>query len=865
MSISSETRRIQYTLSGSGQTLTVPFYFLAPLDLAVVRTSANVDTTLTIVTDYTVANAGNPSGGTITLVAGTAGDIITIYGIATQTQGTDLTNNGPLPAATLTQMVDRLTILSQQQELTLKRTVRVPVSNGEQTELSKTDRAGSLIAFDGNGNLSTAFGQTYYNNVVQSATDAAVSASAAAGSAATASTAATTAVSSATSAATSAATATTQATNAATSAVAAAASVVSIGSAQAACAASATAAATSATNAATSEATSTASANTSIGAANTSVSAAGTAVGAAGTAVGAATAAGTSATNAATSATAAATSATNAATSASAAAASATTALNAITSAFKGGVAGASVPATSTAAGDYYRITSAGTSQSKTWTTGDLAIYNGSSGSWTQIAGNVQDAASVAAQRNALAPAQGLSFDGTASAPFTLTSTPTGARSGALIAQIPTSNPPANRAMLGLGGDWPSAYSFSLYINPSGQLCLTQFGASGSDSITAYLNANMVTTYGGQWVAITYTIDSAGVLLLYINGAAAAFTSITQGSPPTFAVTLGSTAGRLGASNSGAYFHVGGLRLIGIENRALSAAEVLALYQTGTPASADFNTASNSAINTSSAVNGVAGSSLFDTTFSGVSASGFTAVQAAGAYAAASFQPSFTVSPGQIIRVTYTATVTTGTVNLTLMNSAVAGISNLAAVTTGTRTVELIAVAYSATARVIFGAVGASNFVVSSVVIVRAGLLLAPDPTEPGIGFQAHDMSGNKADILLPTSGVSWVIPSGRFQIARATSDGTTTAQQLGGGTIIPAQVQLLRIRARSTAGTPSITLGSSSGGSQFVASVALSTAWKDLTIALTGGLNATASALWMTASTANAVEVQASYEQLPL
>jgi hypothetical protein len=74
-------------------------------------------------------------------------------------------------------------------------------------------------------------------------------------------------------------------------------------------------------------------------------------------------------------------------TKASEAAASAATALNAIAQAFKGGLAGASVPATSALAGDTYRITSAGTSQSKTWAIGDAAIYNGTSGSWTQLPG----------------------------------------------------------------------------------------------------------------------------------------------------------------------------------------------------------------------------------------------------------------------------------------------------------------------------------------------------------------------------------------------------------------------------------------------------------------------------------------------
>jgi hypothetical protein len=52
---------------------------------------------------------------------------------------------------------------------------------------------------------------------------------------------------------------------------------------------------------------------------------------------------------------------------------------------FKGTVAGISVPDTSTAAGDYYVITSAGASQGKTWNVGDQAIYRGTSGQWDQI------------------------------------------------------------------------------------------------------------------------------------------------------------------------------------------------------------------------------------------------------------------------------------------------------------------------------------------------------------------------------------------------------------------------------------------------------------------------------------------------
>lgn len=56
---------------------------------------------------------------------------------------------------------------------------------------------------------------------------------------------------------------------------------------------------------------------------------------------------------------------------------------------YKGQLAGASVPATSTAAGDYYVIISAGTSQSVTWAVGDLAVYKGTSGQWDKFSPGV--------------------------------------------------------------------------------------------------------------------------------------------------------------------------------------------------------------------------------------------------------------------------------------------------------------------------------------------------------------------------------------------------------------------------------------------------------------------------------------------
>jgi len=130
MSLTSGTALVQYTQSAPGQTFSVTFYFLADADIAVVRTRAGVDTTLALTTDYTVAASGtNPPTGSVTVLAGIADDIVTIYRNGALTQGTNFTSNGPFPALTITQKVDYLTMLVQQLELQCLRSLRIPNSN----------------------------------------------------------------------------------------------------------------------------------------------------------------------------------------------------------------------------------------------------------------------------------------------------------------------------------------------------------------------------------------------------------------------------------------------------------------------------------------------------------------------------------------------------------------------------------------------------------------------------------------------------------------------------------------------------------------------------------------------------------------
>lgn len=156
MSISATTDRTQYTLTGSGQTLSFPYYFLATSDLAVIKTLAGVDSTLTLNVDYTVTGAGVEAGGSVIMTAGANGDVITIYRNMPQAQPTDFTAGGPLPATSIETVADRLTMLVQQTQRQVERSLRIPVSNSVVATMLKNDRKSKVVGFDSNGDL------TYY-------------------------------------------------------------------------------------------------------------------------------------------------------------------------------------------------------------------------------------------------------------------------------------------------------------------------------------------------------------------------------------------------------------------------------------------------------------------------------------------------------------------------------------------------------------------------------------------------------------------------------------------------------------------------------------------------------------------------------
>lgn len=159
MSISLQTARSQFTLSSKPETLTIPWYFLASGDLKVVRTRSGVDTDATLSTHYTVAGAGNEAGGSVTVLNHafwTVGDTVTVHRSAQLVQPADYPLNGQFPSATAEASADRMTMLLQQLQLGLERSIRVPATNAALAELTKTGRANKVLTFDTNGDVSLA-------------------------------------------------------------------------------------------------------------------------------------------------------------------------------------------------------------------------------------------------------------------------------------------------------------------------------------------------------------------------------------------------------------------------------------------------------------------------------------------------------------------------------------------------------------------------------------------------------------------------------------------------------------------------------------------------------------------------------------
>lgn len=129
MTISGQNNRNDYTGNGATATYSYGFKILSKTDLKVVkRDTSDVETVLTVDTDYTVSGVGASAGGSITLTAGNlpTNYKLTIRRLRPLTQGTDIRNQGAFYPEVHEDAFDDLTMKDQTQQVELDRTIKLP-------------------------------------------------------------------------------------------------------------------------------------------------------------------------------------------------------------------------------------------------------------------------------------------------------------------------------------------------------------------------------------------------------------------------------------------------------------------------------------------------------------------------------------------------------------------------------------------------------------------------------------------------------------------------------------------------------------------------------------------------------------------
>jgi hypothetical protein len=159
MTISSTTVRNSYSGNGSTTVFAYTFKILDDDEIQVIiRSSTGTETTKTKTTHYTVSGVGSSGGGNITfLTAPGSTETVVLKRNTTKTQETDYVANDPFPANSHEEALDRVTMIAQEIQEELGRSIKLSKTNtmtSTEFTVGAADRANKILAFDSNGEIS---------------------------------------------------------------------------------------------------------------------------------------------------------------------------------------------------------------------------------------------------------------------------------------------------------------------------------------------------------------------------------------------------------------------------------------------------------------------------------------------------------------------------------------------------------------------------------------------------------------------------------------------------------------------------------------------------------------------------------------
>lgn len=152
MSVATTARKQQFTLDGATADFTFTFRALtsAPSDIKCMTTTSGTDTIHTYTTDYTVSVNSNGVGGTLSLVdpAGIGLGTLTVYRETTNKQESDYDDYNQFPADTLETDLDIRTLVSQEQDEGLDRTLKLSISTTDVSAELPAPEANKVLSWN---------------------------------------------------------------------------------------------------------------------------------------------------------------------------------------------------------------------------------------------------------------------------------------------------------------------------------------------------------------------------------------------------------------------------------------------------------------------------------------------------------------------------------------------------------------------------------------------------------------------------------------------------------------------------------------------------------------------------------------------
>lgn len=451
-------------------------------------------------------------------------------------------------------------------------------------------------------------------------------------------------------------------------------------------------------------------------------------------------------------------------------------------------------------------------------------------------------AAAAANIRNALAPRGGLAFDGTSGLKVvsTLTNQNIGTDPVSLVCMVTIPTAPQNvesfMALSSNNGDTFVTSALKLYMN-SGSLIFQITGPGSAADFTAVNVASFATNYAGKTVLLVGTRDASGNVAVYINGIAQTTTTTTGGTPPAWNATITSTYLVLGRRDSSAQVFTGKMYSASVYNVPIAAADVVEIYELGgaVPYRFQFGTQVNAITNISRNSDFSAGA----TDWTGLNGSSVAVVSAAlnvtigAADNQANLSGSFIsgLAGGFFLAgKTYFASV--GITNFSVAGTLAANIfgndTTIVPNINANGTWSGVGIAKTGSGNfTIRSTVASGSFTLDNVRLLQVGAIVHL-PLDDGIGFFLVDQSANKLHAVGTATGVAHVIAKGAGRVRYTTN--TNGNQQILGQQALPANARI-RSWVIDSAGTPTVKLGNTSAGAQFLAAVALAAGLNDVTL----------------------------------